>query len=119
ASLLGLRDRVAFEAQAAMELEALAEPQADAVYSTGLAAAGGGHVRRPPDIIRGVVDDLLREVPAAQIAARFHATLADVIVRVCERIRERLRVSAVALSGGVFQNVWLLAAAMDSLEARR
>ncbi len=118
ASLLGLRDRVAFEAQAAMELEALAEPRADTVYSTALAEDGEGIVVRTPDIIRGVVDDLLREVSAATIAARFHATLADVIVRVCQRIRERSRVSAVALSGGVFQNVWLLKASVESLEAR-
>jgi hydrogenase maturation protein HypF len=118
ASLLGLRDRIAFEAQAAMELEALAERQADVVYSTALAEDGGVIVVRTPDVIRGVVDDLLGEVPAARIAARFHATLADVIARVCERIRERLRVSAVALSGGVFQNVWLLEAAVDSLAAR-
>ena len=118
ASLLGLRDRVDFEAQAAMELEALAGPAADLVYPTMLAERDGAVVVRTPDVVRGVVDDLLRQVPAAQIAARFHATLADVLVRVCEQIRARTALAAVALSGGVFQNVPLLDAAVSGLEAR-
>jgi len=116
ASLLGVRDRVAFEAQAAMELEALAAPQADVTYATRLDDTGDALVVRTTDVVRGVVDDLLRETPTAVIAARFHATLADVIVSVCGRIRERTGVGAVALSGGVFQNARLLAAALDALE---
>src|SRR6267378_708412 len=116
ASLLGVRDRVAFEAQAAMELEALAGPQADVTYATRLDDTGDALVVRTTDVVRGVVDDLLRETPTAVIAARFHATLADVIVSVCGRIRERTGVGPVALSGGVFQNARLLAAALDALE---
>jgi hydrogenase maturation protein HypF len=117
ASLLGLRDRVEFEAQAAMELEALATAPADRMYPVRLTETEGGLVVRTPDVVRGVVEDLLRETPAAVVAARFQATLADVIVRVCRRIRERTGLGAVALSGGVFQNAWLLAAALDRLEA--
>ena len=117
ASLLGLRDRVAFEAQAAMELEALAEPGADMLYPTAV-AVGEPIVVRTTDVVRGVVDDLLREEPAARIAARFHATLVDILVQVCERIRERTGIAAVALSGGVFQNTWLLKSAIERLDAR-
>lgn len=116
ASLLGLRDRIGFEAQAAMELEALADPEADRVYPARLDDGGDALVVRTTDIVRGVVEDLLAEVPAARIAARFHATLADVLARVCEPIRERTGLGAVALSGGVFQNAWLLAAAIERLE---
>src|SRR6267143_773920 len=116
ASLLGVRDRVAFEAQAAMELEALAAPQADVTYPARLEDTGDALVVRTTDVVRGVVDDLLRQTPTAVIAARFHATLADVIVSVCGRIRERTGVGAVALSGGVFQNARLLEAALDALE---
>ncbi len=80
--------------------------------------AGETIVVRTTDVVRGVVGDLLREVPAATIAARFHATLADVLAQVCERIRERTGIAAVALSGGVFQNAWLLKAAIERLDAR-
>jgi hydrogenase maturation protein HypF len=116
ASLLGLRDRAVFEAQAAMELEALAEPEADRIYPARLDGSGDALVVRTTDIVRGIVEDLLAEVPAARIAARFHATLADVLARVCERIRERTGLGTVALSGGVFQNAWLQAAAIGRLE---
>lgn len=118
ASLLGLRDRVEFEAQAAIELEALAGPDTDTVYPTRLVERDGTIVVHTPDVVRGVVEDLLRQVPTAQIAARFHATLADVLVGVCERIRGRTGHAAVALSGGVFQNVRLVEAAVRRLEAR-
>jgi hydrogenase maturation protein HypF len=99
-----------------MELEALADPEADRVYPARLDDGGDTLVVRTTDIVRGVVEDLLAEVPAARIAARFHATLADVLTRACERIRARTGLGAVALSGGVFQNAWLLAAALERLE---
>ncbi|HEX6209422.1 MAG TPA: carbamoyltransferase HypF [Methylomirabilota bacterium] len=116
ASLLGLRDRAGFEAQAAMELEALAEPEADRIYAARLDDVEGALVVRTTDVVRGVVEDLLAEVPPSRIAARFHATLADVLARVCERIRAGTGLGAVALSGGVFQNAWLQAAAIGRLE---
>jgi hydrogenase maturation protein HypF len=117
ASLLGLRDRITFEGQAAMELEALAAPEADLVYPTVIRDGDDGIVVQTPDVVRGVVEDLLRQVPASLIAARFHATLADVLARVCLRLRGRTGLDAVALSGGVFQNAWLLQAAITRLEA--
>jgi hydrogenase maturation protein HypF len=117
ASLLGLRDHISFEGQAAMELEALAACEADLIYPTTVTDGDGGLVVHTTDIVRGVVEDLLRQVPASLIAARFHATLADVLTRVCECVRARTGLDSVALSGGVFQNAWLLQAAMGRLEA--
>ena len=115
ASLLGLRDRVDFEAQAAMELEALAMPEADRVYSVDLHEKGGRTVVQTPDIVRGVVEDLLAEIGAEQIGSRFHATLADVIVRTCRHLRDGSGLDRVALSGGVFQNLRLLQLAVEGL----
>jgi hydrogenase maturation protein HypF len=118
AALLGLRHRVAFEGQAAMELEALAEPAAAQTYRVAIEHVDGRAVVRTTDVIRGVVHDLLAEVPAPRIAARFHATLAGVIVTTAAAIRARTGLGRVALSGGVFQNVWLTHAAVAGLEAR-
>ena len=115
ASLLGLRDRVDFEAQAAMELEALAVPEADRVYAVDLHEQDGRTIVQTPDIVRGVVEDLLAGIGPAQIGSRFHATLVDVIVRTCRRLRERSGLDRVALSGGVFQNLRLLQLAVEGL----
>jgi hydrogenase maturation protein HypF len=118
ASVLGLRDHAAFEAQAAMELEALAGCDDAEPYLVRLEEDGGALVVRTTDVVRGVVGDLLGERDPARIAARFHATLARVIGDVCGRIRARSGLDAVALSGGVFQNVRLLRTAARLLEGR-
>ena len=115
ASILGLRDRVDFEAQAAMELEALADPEPDRVYAVELGEKEGRTIVQTPDLVRGVVEDLLAGVDAARIAGRFHASLADVLVRTCRRLRERSGLDRVALSGGVFQNLRILRPAIDGL----
>lgn len=118
ASLLGLRDTAEFEAQAAMELEAHAASEADRTYPVALAHEDGRIVVPTSDIVRGVVEDLLADVETSLIAARFHGTLAEVIATVSDRIRERTGLGAVALSGGVFQNVWLLEATIAQLSIR-
>jgi len=115
ASLLGLRDRVDFEAQAAIELEALSEPEPDRAYTAKLYEEDGRVIVETPDIVRGVVEDLLAGASTEQIGSRFHAALAGVIVRTCRRLRERSGLRRVALSGGVFQNVRLLRLAVDGL----
>jgi hydrogenase maturation protein HypF len=115
ASILGLRDCVDFEAQAAMELEVLAEPEADRVYAVNLEEIDGRMIVRTPDIVRGVVEDILAGVGCDRIGSRFHATLADVIVKTCGRLRQHSGLDRVALSGGVFQNIRLSRLAVDGL----
>jgi hydrogenase maturation protein HypF len=116
ASLIGLRDRVEFEAQAAMELEAIVESNDEPPYPVDIEALGDHFVVRTVDVIRGVVLDLLAGRSPSVIAARFHTTLADVIGRACARVREQRGLGHVALSGGVFQNVRLLLESIARLE---
>jgi hydrogenase maturation protein HypF len=58
-------------------------------------------------IVRAIVADLHRHTSPAQIARRFHSTIAHIVVRTCERIRGQTGLSTVALSGGVFMNALL------------
>jgi hydrogenase maturation protein HypF len=121
AALAGVRDRVSFEGQAAMELEWRAsEACADGTYPFALreAAEAGGPLQidtRP--LIAAVAEDVRGGVRAAVIGRRFHATMAAVVVRVCERLRALTRLNEVVLSGGVFMNVLLLEQAVAGLEA--
>jgi hydrogenase maturation protein HypF len=116
ASLAGVRHRARFEAQAAMELEALAEGPAGAPYPVEI-AGGAPLVIEPGPMIRGVVDDLAEGAPPTRIAARFHATVAEAVVRISERMRASRGLDRVVLSGGVFQNAILLGATRQGLEA--
>jgi hydrogenase maturation protein HypF len=106
AALCGLRAEVTYEGQAAVELEAVADPGERGAYEMpGLDA-------RPA--ILAIAEDLARGVEPGVVSARFHNTVARATA-------ERLTASGeevVVLSGGVFQNRLLLTAARDALGAR-
>ncbi|GAA5182720.1 carbamoyltransferase HypF [Rugosimonospora acidiphila] len=107
AALIGVRDTVSYEGQAAIELER----RADRAESGGYRAAvepGDPLLIHGADLIRAAVADLTAGVPPAMIAARFHNGMVDAVVRACALIRSGSGLSTVALSGGVFQNLLLL-----------
>ncbi len=113
ASLLGVRHRVTFEAQAAIELEVLAtgvEPRPDGPRFV----VRGGVVDHVP-LITGLVADLRRGVDVAVLAADLHAAVVDAIVEVARLQRAERGLGVVALSGGVFQNAVLVEAAVSAL----
>jgi hydrogenase maturation protein HypF len=114
ASMLGVRDRVTFEGQAAIELEWLASAAAaDGVYPFDLVQAGDDNpdLKRLEIDTRPIVQTVVREmshgINAATIARRFHSTVAAIIRETCERIRAEMGVDVVVLSGGVFANAIL------------
>jgi len=117
AALLGVRDAINYEGQAAIELEQLADPRETSAYRAGVLP--GGVLRAAgTDLIRAVCEDLATGTAPGVIAARFHHGVAALIEDCCLRLRERTGLAAVALSGGVFQNLLLLSAVVDRLEAR-
>jgi hydrogenase maturation protein HypF len=105
-SLVGLRDRISYEGQAAIELEAIAEPGCSLAYEFELSE--GGSIIKAEPVIRRAVEDLLDGASAASVSAKFHIGVVNLIVRVAQRIREERRLDRVVLSGGVFQNMLLL-----------
>ncbi|HEX5188555.1 MAG TPA: Sua5/YciO/YrdC/YwlC family protein, partial [Streptosporangiaceae bacterium] len=116
AALLGVRDGVNYEGQAAIELEQLADPAERGAYLAGVEA---GDVLRVAgtDLVQCVVEDLAAGVARDQIAARFHNGTSGVIAHCCSVLRERTGIATVALSGGVFQNLLLLDRVTGLLEA--
>ena len=117
AALLGVRDVVSYEGQAAIELEQLADPAEGGAYHAALTLEAGAFRLEGVDFIRGIALDLVRQVPAPVVAARFHNGVARAILEGCRLLREKSGRSTVALSGGVFQNVLLLERAVGLLEA--
>jgi hydrogenase maturation protein HypF len=118
AAILGLRQEVAFEGQAAMELEMTAAHAADGTYDVAWEDGGVRKISLAP-IIRGVVDDTAAGVDAALISARFHQTMVRLFSDLCEILRGETGLNRVALSGGVFQNEILLRGLSRALEQRR
>jgi hydrogenase maturation protein HypF len=115
AAVLGVRDAINYEGQAAVELEQLADPLEPAGYSAGISE--GDQLRvTGADLIRAVVDDIRAGVLPEIVAARFHNGVADAIARTCAILRARTGLGVVALSGGVFQNLLLLERTAGRLE---
>ena len=103
-AIVGVRGRVNYEGQAAVELEQLADPTETSTYR--IALDGAEPFRLPGvDLVRAVVGDLQRGTDPRVVAARFHNGLGNAVVEACARVRGSTGLTSVALSGGVFQNV--------------
>ena len=133
ASILGIRQRVTFEGQAAMELEfAIAADRSDEAYpfaitgalpprddSDGAIQSSSAEDRSAPLVvdwlgtITGILEDVRRSVSLSQISLKFHNTLAEAVVEVAHRVGRR----QVALSGGCFQNKYLTERVIQRLES--
>jgi hydrogenase maturation protein HypF len=120
AALLGLRNTVSFEGQAAAELEMLLEPgncETD-FYPFEIAGSDTTPWLLPvKPIIMGIVDDILSGREPHSISKRFHNTLTALFTNLCREIRDKKNISRVVLSGGVFQNLTLQRQLKRSLEA--
>jgi hydrogenase maturation protein HypF len=113
AAMLGLRNIVNYEGQAAIELEQIADRTCRDRYQFEI--SGSGSIIRAQTVIRAVVEDSLGGVPPSIISAKFHLGVADLIVAMASRIKQDQKLNRVVLSGGVFQNLVLLQAACAGL----
>jgi len=118
AALCGLSPIVNYEGQAAIELEAAADPTERGSYPLPLdERPGEPSVLDARETVRAVVDDLAREVPVTIVSARFHNGVAEATARACAVVASRSATETVVLSGGVFQNRLLLERTAAALTA--
>jgi hydrogenase maturation protein HypF len=117
AAVLGVRDAINYEGQAAIELEQLADPCCDLGGYPADIEEGDQLRVMGADLIRAVAEDVRCGVASPIVAARFHHGVADAIARTCAILRSRTGLGLVALSGGVFQNLLLLEQTVGRLEA--
>jgi hydrogenase maturation protein HypF len=118
AALAGVRDDALYEGQAAIELEAVADPSAEGAYAFGVAEGSeGALVVDSAPVLSAVLDDVAAGVGAPVISARFHRAVVMAVVDVCAQLAPALGLTPVALAGGVFMNRLVMRGAVEGLAA--
>ncbi len=115
AALLALRNSVNYEGQAAIELEAIADNKNIKSYEFEIEKS---RIIKSDAVIREAVEDLLNGVSKREVAAKFHLAVVDLITKIAVQLRDERNLHRVALSGGVFQNIFLLERVCKSLKSK-
>jgi len=106
-ALAGLRDSVTYEGQAAIELEQVLD-EGDGSYRGQVSKERGMWILDPFSMVAEAVQDVRNNQSAGLISARFHKGLISLLIESVEKVSEEIGVKRIALSGGVFQNAYLL-----------
>lgn len=106
AAIVGIKERCSYEGQGAVLLEAAAESGVEARYAVALAG-------EPPrfdwrEMIREIARDRAAAIPVGVIAAKFMNTLVELGTAQCLAAREMTSLTRVVLSGGSFQNMYIM-----------
>ena len=110
-SLIGLRQEVSYEAQAAIELESQVDWDETGAFQFDIREG----LLDPAPVIQSIVSDLRDDVSMRVIAARFHNGVAQAVLEICNSAREKYGLDQVVLSGGVWQNMFLMRRTVDLL----
>ena len=114
-SLIGLRHRIAYEGQAAIELEMCQKLNEKGRYPLKIDERDHQMILHTSEVINGVVEDLKKGLSRGVISRRFHNTLIDMFTEACLKLRDESGIDLVVMSGGAFQNVTLLSGLSRSL----
>lgn len=115
-SLIGIRDEINYEGQAAMELESLCASGIKERYKFCIYKEGKEFIIDPKEIFVDIIEDLKKGIDKKIMAAKFHNTVAEFTLNLCGKIRENNGINKIALSGGVFQNKYLTEKVVSLLE---
>lgn len=114
-SLIGINHITSYEGQAAIELESAIDIQCIESYRYSL-SKGIPYLIDTDELILEILNDKLNKVSISKISLKFHNTIVSITVDVCCLLRKKFNLNNVALSGGVFQNSYLLTRTINELE---
>lgn len=117
ASLLGVRQDVHYEGQAAMELEALVGAPTGPAWRLPVRDRAGVLELDPRPVVGAAVASVRDGVPVASAAAAFHEAVADAVTTAALAVRAAHGIAVVGLTGGVFQNACLSTRCRSRLES--
>jgi hydrogenase maturation protein HypF len=108
AALCGFQGRITYDAQAAIEFENLSQPNVSDYYRYRIDDSEDSLILGYEGLLNGILCDLQKQVPKSIISSKFHNTIIEATADCVFRIREKTGLEDVVLSGGVFENTYLL-----------
>ncbi len=108
-SICGIREKITYEGQASIELEMKIEKDIKRKhYDYEIKKENNVYIIDPEIILREIVKDIKNKVSVGIISFKFHITISEIINQICKILRDERNINKVCLSGGVFQNIFLL-----------
>lgn len=111
-ALLGICQKATYEGQAAIELEALVDLEENIYYEFQIEK----DIIDPNPLWHSLIKDWRAGTPIHTLAAKFHNSIVRLNLDICETIRKQTTCNVVVLSGGVWQNYYLLEHTIKLLE---
>jgi len=115
-SMLDCTHSSSFEGEAAIHLEMVADSDEKGQYDIKIDNKDGVYVIDDYYIFSQIFEEVLNGIPKSKISAKFHNTLTNIILRISHIVGKTYNIDKVALSGGVFQNNYLLGKCFDILK---
>ncbi|MCM8772714.1 MAG: carbamoyltransferase HypF [Candidatus Omnitrophica bacterium] len=118
-SILCLKDKISYEGQGGIELEMRIENCERIPYDYEIKKENSVYIIDPEKTIKEIVSDIERKTEVGKISYRFHITIVDMVKNICKILRKEREINKVVLSGGVFQNTFLLSKLTNILEKEK
>ncbi|MCY6958054.1 carbamoyltransferase HypF [Clostridium brassicae] len=107
-SILGVRERIAYDGQGAIELESVAKENVYGKYDYVIKKEDDVYIVDYVPMIMNILQEIKENEEISDISSKFHNTIADITVEMACKLREDFKINEVVLSGGVFENEYLL-----------
>ncbi len=114
-AMLAICEKSTYEGQAAMELEMAMDVDTEEYYSFLYQQEKTCQTINPSPLIKGIISDLKEGKSSGYISLKFHNSIVTMVANTCSTLRDNLGLNKVALSGGCFQNIYILSESIRRL----